>query len=406
MHGTSKPKLLAIGQGLAPTGFARVLDSLLIHLVDRWEVHHFALHYRGPHRDEPWTVHPNDRRGDVYGLTQLGPLLESVRPDVVLILEDPASLPLHLEIVARHGHGAGTAVYCPMDFDIPPGMAADIAVGADRVVAYTEAGRRSLVEAGLPGSRVDVLPHGIDPCRFRPLGAEGQPDRVLARRLLFGSEVGAEDFLVLNANRNQPRKRIDLTLEGFARFAADKPPSVRLCLHMGMRDQGIDVLALAGGLGILDRLVLTTREPGRPAVPDDRLNLIYNACDVGLNTALAEGWGLVAFEHAATGAAQVVPGHGACRELWEGSALLLDALASRDPRGGAGERTPTAEGVAAALETLYRDPGLRHRLAAAARANATRPDLTWSAVALRWHRLLSSLLTLSIERKEMCHAAL
>lgn len=210
--------------------------------------------------------------------------------------------------------------------------------------------------------------------------------------------MGAGDFLVLNANRNQPRKRIDLTLEGFARFAADKPPSVRLCLHMGMQDQGIDVLALAGRLGLLDRLVLTHREPGRPAVPDDRLNLIYNACDVGLNTALAEGWGLVAFEHAATGAAQVVPGHGACRELWEGSALLLDAAEA------AGERAPTAAGVAAALETLYRDPALRGRLAAGGQANATRPDHTWSAVALRWNRLLRSLLTFVTARKEMCDA--
>jgi glycosyltransferase involved in cell wall biosynthesis len=172
MHQTSKPKLLAVGQGLAPTGFARVLDSLLVHLVDRWEVHHFALHYRGPRRDEPWTVHPNDRRGDVYGLAQLGPLLESVRPDVVLILEDPSFLPLHLEIVARHGQGAGTAVYCPMDFDIPSGMAADIAAAADFVVAYTEAGRQALMEAGLPRLRIDVLPHGIDPGRFRPLGAD------------------------------------------------------------------------------------------------------------------------------------------------------------------------------------------------------------------------------------------
>lgn len=386
MRGTEKPKLLAIGQGLAPTGFARVLDSLLIHLVDRWEVHHFALNYRGPRRDAPWTVHPNERRGDVYGLAQLGPLLESLRPDAVLILEDPSFIPLHLEIAARHGGGAGVAVYCPMDFEIPPGMAADIAA-ADRVVAYTQAGRRVLEKAGLPLSRIDVLPHGIDVGRFRPL------DRTGARRTLFGSEVGEGDFLVLNANRNQPRKRIGLTLEGFARFAADKPASVRLCLHMGMKDQGIDVLAHAGKLGIFDRLLLTTREANPPAVPDDQLNLIYNACDVGLNTASSEGWGLVAFEHAATGAAQVVPGHGACRELWEGSALLLD-------------EATTAEGVAAALEALYRDPELRNRLSAAARANATRPDLSWEAVALRWDEVLRSLITLSTERKEICHAAL
>jgi len=49
---------------------------------------------------------------------------------------------------------------------------------------------------------------------------------------------------------------------------------------------------------------------------DDReLNLLYNACDVGLNTASSEGWGMVSFEHAATGAAQIVPRSWVCGEV-------------------------------------------------------------------------------------------
>ena len=38
-------------------------------------------------------------------------------------------------------------------------------------------------------------------------------------------------FIVLNASRFDQRKRIDLTVEGFARFAAGKPANVRPRLH-------------------------------------------------------------------------------------------------------------------------------------------------------------------------------
>lgn len=74
-----------------------------------------------------------------------------------------------------------------------------------------------------------------------------------------------------------------------------------LYLHMGMQDRGVDVLGLARALGIEDRLLLTTTAPERPHVSDEHLGLIYQACDVGVNTSAGEGWGLVAFEHGATG---------------------------------------------------------------------------------------------------------
>ena len=77
-------------------------------------------------------------------------------------------------------------------------------------------------------------------------------------------EPGIEHaFIALNANRNQRRKRVDLTLRGFALFAPGRPEA-RLYLHMGMRDMGCDVRRLAVELGIRDRLLTTTRDDGPP----------------------------------------------------------------------------------------------------------------------------------------------
>jgi hypothetical protein len=83
------------------------------------------------------------------------------------------------------------------------------------------------------------------------------------------------------------------------------------------------VLARARRLGIADRLLVSTMAADQPTLDEEHLNLVYNACDVGLSTSTGEGFGLVALEHGATGAAQVLPDHSACAELWRGAADLL-----------------------------------------------------------------------------------
>jgi glycosyltransferase involved in cell wall biosynthesis len=51
-------------------------------------------------------------------------------------------------------------------------------------------------------------------------------------------------------------------------------------------------------------------------LPIEQLNKVYNAVDVGINTCLGEGWGLVNTEHAATGRPQLVPDHTSLKEIF------------------------------------------------------------------------------------------
>ena len=144
----------------------------------------------------------------------------------------------------------------------------------------------------------------MDTHRFYPLGDErGEipARRIKARRAMrLDDEDHLEAFIVLNANRNMPRKRIDITMQGFAQFAKDKPANVKLYLHMAAEDSGWNVLILAKRYGIYDRLIMTQADNSRPQFSDEQLNLLYNACDVGITTTTGEGWGMVSFEHAAT----------------------------------------------------------------------------------------------------------
>lgn len=145
--------------------------------------------------------------------------------------------------------------------------------------------------------------------------------------------------------------------------------------------------ALAAELGISGRVLTSAGKLRHPRLPVERVNLLYNACDVGLNTARAEGWGLLAFEHAAAGAAQVVPDHRA--ELWRERALLVPT--ERCPGG----RAPTEAGVERALSRLHDEPELRERIARAGHAHATSPRFDWGAIARRWERLLLRTATLA-----------
>ena len=80
---------------------------------------------------------------------------------------------------------------------------------------------------------------------------------------------------------------------------------------------------------------------------------------------------MVAFEHAATGAAQVLPAHTACAALWAGHAELV-------PLDTAGDHPPdlvthevvAPEAVAVALERLYHDRRLLLESSARAYAKA------------------------------------
>ncbi len=399
-----RPVVVVVGDGVVPTGFARVLHSILGRLHDRYELHHLALNYQGEEHPHPWEIYSPAAIG-------LRGLVERVRPRLVFLLNDLWQLGPYLEELGGGLADAPTpavVAYSPVDAGpLEPEMLAPLA-GLDRLVLYTRFGRTE-VEASLAQLRrlqpelrqppLSIIPHGVDSDLFRPLvaspdgGVDRRASRAAARRLLFTDPALADAWIVLNANRNQPRKRIDVTIKGFALFARDKPPGVRLYLHMGLVDCGWNVAALARRHDIEDRLIVTAEERFLPGVPDDVLNRIFNACDVGINTAVGEGWGLVNLEHAATGAAQVVPRHSACAEIWEGAAELLEPALSITQEGILTEGHLIApEEVAAALGRLYAYPELLGRRAAAAYAVATRPEYRWDEVAERWHATFQEVL--------------
>ncbi|MDQ3914904.1 MAG: glycosyltransferase family 4 protein [Actinomycetota bacterium] len=352
------------------------MRELLPRLADAFDVLLFAVTKRdGDVADPVVPTVANRLMGDPFGREQLPALLSEHEPDVVLLHHDVEFFPVHQEAL----RGRRTVLYCPIEWERTRPERLTALRWANLLVTYTRFGRRVIADAfgeeAMPP--VETIGHGVSPGRF-PAMPRGD-----ARRLLFPDRPELGDaFVVLNANRNSPRKRIDLTLEAFARFARDRRDAY-LYLHMAPGG-GTDVTGHAEFLGVAGRILTTPADDfWGPDVPDATLAAIYGACDVGINTSTGEGWGLVAFEHALAGAPQVLPDHTAPAELWKGKALLVPAA-----EGEHGDRVVSVEAASATLQRLYEDEPLRARFGEAARKHALDPSFDWNTIAQSWKTLL------------------
>jgi D-inositol-3-phosphate glycosyltransferase len=189
-------------------------------------------------------------------------------------------------------------------------------------------------------------------------------------------------------NRNQGRKKIEISLQGFALFAENKPENVKFYYHGGVVDQGVNVLKLSTRYGITERLIVTNIEQGAQRIPVEHLNMIYNGCDVGLNTSLGEGWGLTSIEHAVIGAPQVVPAHSACLELFSdvGITMGINQRVLLENVGTTGGLVRPEE-VAGALQTLYMDKKLYNYLSKAGMEKFSSEYYSWPNIAKQWDKL-------------------
>lgn len=349
-----KKRILAIGDGVAATGFSTVMHNILGNLPRKdFEVHHLAVNYSGDPHEYDWKIYPAHAFGsDLLGMKRLPRFAEN-EFDGIFILNDVWVIDKYLEVIkSSFKKIPPIIVYFPVDSKyLDPDWFKHFDIVSE-VCVYTQFGYDE-VKRVYDREDINIIPHGIDHKSFFRLDS----NREKIKKMIFPDrEDFTDSFIVLNANRNQPRKRIDLTIQGFALFAQDKPSNVKLYLHMGSRDVGWDIFKLTARYEVSDRLIVTNLNHSIQQVPIDKLNAIYNACEVGINTSIGEGWGLTSVEHAATGAVQIVPDHSSCRELFYDCGLVVPVnqpVTSNDTLTEGGLISP--KGLADSLNNLYYD---------------------------------------------------
>lgn len=379
---SEKPKLLWVGDIVAMTGFSRVTENVLARIKDRYDIYVLGCNWHGdpsPLQAE-YQMFPasNAYQTAPFGEARIREITEHVKPDVIFTINDCWIINNQWAQIRdlREQIGFKFVGYFPMDSYGWYGCLNDTMEEWDAAICYTKFGAEETLNAGVK-KPIWVIPHGVTPGQFYP------KDKAECRKEL---NLDPNDFIVFNGNRNQFRKRIDLTISAFAKFAVNRPDA-KLYLHMGQKDQGWDIMPLFAremsrqGLDPNGRIIMSTPTNGGPNVPVDLLNTIYNCADVGINTCKGEGWGLVNFEHAACRVAQVVPDHTSCKEIFDGYGKLIRNLhADVDTNFGRIMPCPDDNHLAQILGELYQDRAELDRVAQACYERVTDSCFSWDTV--------------------------
>jgi glycosyltransferase involved in cell wall biosynthesis len=290
-----------------------------------------------PRAGEFDVVHDNQSLG--WGLLRLA---RSGVPTVATI-HHPVAIDRRLELAAAPSLRRRVTLHRWYAFT---GMQARVARRLDAITTVSESSRRDIAEhMGLPQSKVEVIPVGIDPGEFTPPPA-GRPRNT--------------DSLLVITSADVPLKGLVHLLEALAKLRTER--DVRLTVVGTARAGGPAEAAL-------DRLALRDAVRFTGPVPEGELVRLLQTASVLAIPSLYEGFSLPAIEAMACATPLVTTDAGALPEVvGEDAGLRVRA-------GDVGELT-------AALQRVLDSPELAARLGAAGRRRAL--DLfTWRATAQR-----------------------
>lgn len=381
-------RILWVGDAACSTGFARCTHAACDELEDRGhEVHVLGMNYFGDPHDYPYPIYPclnlSDGGKDLFGEYRLPRMIKRVEPDAVVILQDPWNIPQYLERIRLELGGINTPF---REIDLPK-IIGWLAVDAknqpaealnylSHVVTWTKFGLDELVKGGYTGTG-GVVPLGVDRELFAPM------DRLESRDKVVPEKVPRDAFIVGVVGRNQPRKRLDLTIEYFAEWVDEfGHENCWLYLHVAPTgDVGCNLDLVSKYHKIAHRLIKATPVVGVGA-PSELMPYLYSAFDLYWTTTSGEGWGLPTLEAMACGTPTLVPNWSALGE-WPKDASYAVPCTSTQLNAPMNDQAFTIGGVpdkvatVEALQRLWESADLRNDLAEKGLGLAK--EYTWAA---------------------------
>ena len=264
-----------------------------------------------------------DPREEGFGYNKIHEYLEMVNPDVVMIYNDPYTIAKFIESMKHERGKSNYKLWLYVDqvyTGIAPPLIDILHKHADRVYCFTKTWKEKFLEYG-PFPDIRILEHAVDATTFSCMSEEAR------RGLRTNMGVPSDAILILNANRNSQRKRLDLNVAGFVELLKKNPTKpyylviatnlnpqtgahydIQRIYMEELKEHGMDFQQFARRLLLID-----TSPPN--VWTDEGINQLYNIADIGINTSDGEGFGLCQLEHMYTGAPQVVTDVGAYRDF-------------------------------------------------------------------------------------------
>ena len=323
-----------------------------------------------------------------FGFSALPDIIRKKQPNVVMIFNDMSVVTKFLEEIRKSGVPRNFKIWVYADQVYNTQLQGYLDVlnrDADLVYTFSPYWKKCLKDQGITRP-LDVILHGFDSKMFFPLPKEFVRKQV---------GIPQDAFVIMNLNRNQPRKRYDLLIMAFVELIVKYPtkPVFLMCVcdkgekggwwlfelyqrELKLRNVPIEQFG--------NRLMISAQDM---MFKDEDINMFYNLADVGINTADGEGWGLCNFEQMGCGVPQVVPDIGGFKEFCSSQNTMLVKPKYRyyhptahSPVGGEAE-VCDAHDICMAIEEYLMDSD--KRLNHGKKARETVLTYTWERAASR-----------------------
>jgi len=355
-------KVLFVGDAIINSGFSTVTHNICNELSKFVNLEVYGIGYDGTTKNPyPYHVYPALHDRDIYSFMGITKIIESQHPDVVVLFNDDNIIERYINCIKD------TRVITLFPINLLPLNTLRMLAFSNPlynicdVLTYTQFSVDEIKKLNT-NLRVHPIYHGVDYSTFFPFEIK---DNFLKNK-----------FVVGNVNINSYRKRLDLFLKGFAKFAENKD-DVTCIIHSTNRDIAYDLQFITDDLGITDKVVFSRKNKSF-----QELNQIYNLMDVVVNTSIGEGFGLPLLEGAACKKAVLCPEHGNLKDIWGDAATYIKIKEYEYVYGSScfGGVIDTDD-MANKLTTLYEDRILLKERKEAAFSKAMEPQFNWKNVA-------------------------
>lgn len=310
-------------------------------------------------------------------LNQFALVANQFQPDIVCIIKDLTYIELINNAMIAWS-GIKRVIVTPIDGKPIAPRWIEALKSADAVVSMSQFGVTALAEQGI--SAYCICP-GVDTDEFFPIAQE--------EKLVLRRRVGIPDtaFVLATMAENQSRKAIPHMLEGFFRFAQDKPDAYYLLDMLPVAMGGWDLPFLCEQFGWdVSKLIF------RKDVLDLSLRERYHLSTVHAVLSYREGWGLPLVEAMACGILSMALDWCSGTEICgDGKAILIKPLDYKTVStwGNALDYHPDTTDFADKLNWLYQHPQEVQNIAQ--RGMAWSRALTWDLTANKLLSIFQSL---------------
>ena len=275
-----------------------------------------------PNVKEIYDAHDNENpKAKGFGETLIKDFVIRVNPDIIIVYNDLVVITNMIKKIKEIPNPKFKLVpYIDIVYKNEKNhMIKFISDNVDGGIMFTEHWNTIIKTQGFD-KPLRILEHGFNKDSFYPIPTK------IARKFY---NIDEKCFVIVNLNRNQPRKRWDICLMAYIKF---------IKTHLDDNIKLMIATSLNGGWDLVDIMHSECRKNGitfeqlkqhliiiqnPQQVTDREINIMYNVGNIGINTCDGEGFGLCNFEQAGVGVPQIVPKIGGFLDVFHKSYSIM-----------------------------------------------------------------------------------